>query len=85
MSDSEAPKTPKVAVKAAWPGPGSTRPPLAPAAPDALRARACSRTLLLCDFDKTLTDHDAGAHGCPSQVLACAVECTMGDRNPLMG
>ena len=60
VTDSEAPEAPKVSVKAARPGPGSMRPPLAPAAPDALRARACSRTLLLCDFDKTLTDYDAG-------------------------
>lgn len=41
----------------------ATRPPTAPAAaPEqvALRHRASSSTLLLCDFDKTITDYDAG-------------------------
>ena len=79
VTDSEAPKTPKapgkVAVKAARPSPASVRPPLSPAAQEALhmRNRACSRTLLLCDFDKTLTDYDAGdLRPClQGQTLSC--------------
>lgn len=62
VTDSEAPKAPKPAAKAARLSAASARPPLSPAAQEALhlRNRACSRTLLLCDFDKTLTDYDAG-------------------------
>ena len=53
---------------------GSTR-----ALPDALAAarRSASRTLLLCDFDKTLTDCDAGAHAMFSlgRALSSCMRC----------
>lgn len=67
VSDVESPKSPvkPVAVaKPARPSATSARPPLSPTAQEALRMRnrGCSRTLLLCDFDKTLTDYDAGEH-----------------------
>ena len=60
------------------------RPALGPtrAIPDALAAarRSASRTLLLCDFDKTLTDCDAGAHALFSlgRALSCMIcrRCT---------
>jgi hypothetical protein len=46
---------------AVGPGPGSAGCP--PSSADLLSAqrRGASRSLLLCDFDKTLTDYDAGA------------------------
>lgn len=64
VTDDGAPKAPGAKVVAPKPpraSTGAVRPPLSPVAQDALRALGrCSRTLLLCDFDKTLTDYDAG-------------------------
>lgn len=50
----------------------AARPPTSPSSSDllALRHRASSSTLLLMDFDKTLTDYDAGA-----LVLLCTACC----------
>ena len=73
VTDSEAPKTPKAAVKAAVKAARPSPASLSPAAQEALRMqkRACSRTLLLCDFDKTLTDFDAG------ELLPCVKKHTL--------
>lgn len=50
----------------------AARPPTSPSSADllALRHRASSSTLLLLDFDKTLTDYDCGA--C---ALFCVTDC----------